>query len=246
MKISVVTICYNSKLFIEKTILSVINQSYEDLEYIVVDGGSTDGTLDVIHKYSNRITKWISEKDEGIYNAVNKALDIITGDWVIFMNSGDCFYRYDVLSNIDFLKYSEASCCGVIYGNGISLYRKKRLLRSGTLPFFKNNKIFKNMGFCHQDVFIKSSLAKSMRFRENFQLCADYDMLWRLYKKGYRIVHIDLLISITDLTDSISARNIIQQVHEEAVICQCQTNTIYFRFLLLGKLIKSYLKHCFF
>ena len=152
----------------------------------------------------------------------------------------------DVLSNIDFLKYSEASCCGVIYGNGISLYRKKRLLRSGTLPFFKNNKIFKNMGFCHQDVFIKSSLAKSMRFRENFKLCADYDMLWRLYKKGYRIVHIDLLISITDLTDSISARNIIQQVHEEAVICQCQTNTIYFRFLLLGKLIKSYLKHCFF
>lgn len=125
MKISVVTICYNSKLFIEKTILSVINQSYEDLEYIVVDGGSTDGTLDVIHKYSNRITKWISEKDEGIYNAMNKALDIITGDWVIFMNSGDCFYRYDVLSNIDFLKYSEASCCGVIYGNGISLYRKK-------------------------------------------------------------------------------------------------------------------------
>ena len=94
MKISVVTICYNSKLFIEKTILSVINQSYEDLEYIVVDGGSTDGTLDVIHKYSNRITKWISEKDEGIYNAMNKALDIITGDWVIFMNSGDCFYRY--------------------------------------------------------------------------------------------------------------------------------------------------------
>lgn len=85
MKISVVTICYNSRLFIEKTILSVINQSYEDLEYIVVDGGSTDGTLDVIHKYSNRITKWISEKDEGIYNAMNKALDIITGDWVIFM-----------------------------------------------------------------------------------------------------------------------------------------------------------------
>lgn len=240
MKISVVTICYNSKLFIEKTILSVINQSYEDLEYIVVDGGSTDGTLDVIHKYSNRITKWISEKDEGIYNAMNKALDIITGDWVIFMNSGDCFYRYDVLSNIDFLKYSEASCCGVIYGNGISLYRKKRLLRSGTLPFFKNNKIFKNMGFCHQDVFIKSSLAKSMRFRENFKLCADYDMLWRLYKKGYRIVHIDLLISITDLTDSISARNIIQQVHEEAVICQCQTNTIYFRFLLLGNIIDGY------
>ena len=97
MKISVVTICYNSKLFIEKTILSVINQSYEDVEYIVVDGGSTDGTLDVIHKYSNRITKWISEKDEGIYNAMNKALDIITGDWVIFMNSGDCFYRHVVV-----------------------------------------------------------------------------------------------------------------------------------------------------
>lgn len=246
MKISVVTICYNSILFIEKTILSVINQSYEDLEYIVVDGGSTDGTLDVIHKYSNRITKWISERDEGIYNAMNKALDIVTGDWVIFMNSGDCFYRYDVLSNIDFLKYSETSCCGVIYGNGISLYRKKSLLRSGTMPFFKNKKIFKNMGFCHQDVFVKSSLAKSMRFREKFRLCADYDMLWRLYKKGYRIVHINLLISITDLTESISARNIIEQVHEEAVICQCQTNTIYFRYLLLGKMIKSYLKHYFF
>lgn len=90
-KVSVVTICYNSVQFIEKTIQSVLSQTYPNIEYIVIDGGSTDGTKEIIEKYSSRISYWCSEKDRGIYDAMNKGIRKATGEWINFMNSGDCF-----------------------------------------------------------------------------------------------------------------------------------------------------------
>lgn len=97
-KISVVTVCYNTVDTIEKTILSVINQTYDNIEYIIVDGASTDGTIDVIKKYENRIAKWVSEPDNGIYDAMNKGIRMATGEWLNFMNAGDCFYNKYVLA----------------------------------------------------------------------------------------------------------------------------------------------------
>ena len=98
--ISIVTISYNAVNLIEKTILSVVEQDTADFEYIVIDGGSTDGTVEVIRKYENAISYWVSESDKGIFDAMNKALSVAKGDWVIFMNSGDCFYNNHVLSEI--------------------------------------------------------------------------------------------------------------------------------------------------
>src|SRR5579863_7406616 len=98
--LSVITIVYNNVRDIERTILSVLNQTYPHIEYIVVDGLSTDGTLEIIKRYKTKISKLISEKDEGIYDAMNKGLAVATGDYVVFMNSGDEFYEAETVSKV--------------------------------------------------------------------------------------------------------------------------------------------------
>ena len=99
-KITVVTVCFNAVKDIEKTILSVINQTYENIEYLVIDGGSTDGTVDIIKKYEDCITKWIGEPDKGIYDAMNKGIKMATGDRINFMNAGDEFFKSTTLDEV--------------------------------------------------------------------------------------------------------------------------------------------------
>ncbi|MDB4026803.1 glycosyltransferase [Candidatus Thioglobus sp.] len=105
--VSIVTIVYNDEEYLEETIQSVLSQTYDNVEYIVIDGGSTDGTLDVIKQYKDRIDHWISEEDRGIYDAMNKGVNLAKGEWINFMNSGDVFHDNDVLLN--FYKESKKS-----------------------------------------------------------------------------------------------------------------------------------------
>lgn len=120
MKISVITVNYNNKKGLEATINSVISQKYLDFEFIIVDGNSNDGSKDIIYKKRNYITKWISEPDSGIYNAMNKGVKMSTGDYLIFMNSGDEFYDTQVLDKIAkvLLQANEVGVCtGITYNN---------------------------------------------------------------------------------------------------------------------------------
>jgi len=98
--ISIVTIVFNNEEHLENTILSIISQTYDNVEYIIIDGGSTDGTLDIIKKYEAQIDYWVSEKDEGIYDAMNKGTNFSSGDWLNFMNAGDSFYSVSVIEDI--------------------------------------------------------------------------------------------------------------------------------------------------
>lgn len=98
--ISVVTVSYNAATTIEQTILSVLNQTYDNVEYIIIDGGSTDGTVDIIKKYADKIAYWVSEPDNGIYDAMNKGVLASTGEWLIFMNAGDTFFNENVLEKM--------------------------------------------------------------------------------------------------------------------------------------------------
>lgn len=174
--ISIITVSYNSKNVIEETILSVINQTYEKIEYIIIDGGSTDGTIDIIKKYENQITHWISEPDFGIYDAMNKGIGLANGNWVNFMNCGDTFASTTCIeNNIKYFKedylvvYSD---CFLYYSNKNKIQYKKTL----PIEFIKRNMIF-----CHQSTFINNPKTNNLYFNLNYKICADYDMFLRIY-----------------------------------------------------------------
>ena len=124
--VSIITVVFNAEFFIESTINSIIDQTYERKELIVIDGASTDSTLDIIGKYSRHITKLISEKDDGIYSAMNKGIALASGDWIIFMNAGDIFIERDVLTNIFSKPIGNAK---VIYGDVLVDYGDFSIMR---------------------------------------------------------------------------------------------------------------------
>ena len=135
--VTVITVCYNAVSLIEKTIRSVLAQQYEHIEYVVVDGSSTDGTIEIIRKYEAHISHWITEQDEGIYDAMNKGVAMATGEWCIFLNAGDTFAADDVLNRV-FQVPREAD---VIYGD---------VVKNGTVKAAEPPHNSHRMYFCHQ------------------------------------------------------------------------------------------------
>ncbi len=186
-KLSVITVVYNGVRDIERTMLSVLNQTYTNIEYILVDGGSTDGTLEVIHKYADRI-KLISEKDEGIYDAMNKGLAMATGDYVLFMNSGDELYAPGTVANV----FAVSNDADIYYGetemindNGQSLGQRRH-----KAPTVFNWKSFKyGMSVSHQAIYIKRSLTEP--YDRQYHLSADIDWIIRAAKKAKKIVRVE-------------------------------------------------------
>lgn len=200
LKISVVTVCYNAVDTIEKTILSVLNQSYTNIEYIIIDGGSTDGTVDVIKKYADRLAYWISEPDRGIYDAMNKGIDIVTGEYINFMNSGDEFYDSNVIS----LLFNKPNNADVIYGDTYIILPNYKF-RNKNRPLSEFNR---TLPFGHQSTFAKSSLMKKFKFDTSFKSAADYYFLYNLYKDGFKFKYVPLLVSKFDGYNGFSAKNI--------------------------------------
>lgn len=151
-KISVVTVCFNAEDCLEDTILSVINQTYQNVEYIIIDGGSTDGTIDIIKKYADSITYWISEPDKGIYDAMNKGIAKATGVYLNFMNAGDTFYNNEVLNKIFTVEVTED------YIAGIALFKNTRKTWNPVPMDFTFIDVCKGGSPNHQASFIKKNL----------------------------------------------------------------------------------------
>lgn len=186
--LSVITIVYNNARDIERTMLSVLNQTYTGIEYIVVDGASNDGTLEIIKCYENRITKLISEKDKGIYDAMNKGLALATGDYVIFMNSGDEFYANDTVAKV----FATAPDADIYYGETEMVNDERESLgqRRHQAPEKFNWRSFKyGMSVSHQAIYIKRILAEP--YDPQYQLSADIDWIIRAAKKAKKIVKVN-------------------------------------------------------
>jgi glycosyltransferase involved in cell wall biosynthesis len=139
-KVSIITVCFDAEDDIEKTIQSVLNQTYNDIEYIIVDGKSTDGTMDIIKIYENRISKIICEPDKGIYDAMNKGIRAATGDVLYFLNAGDRLCDGNIIEKV--AKEFEKSKALIIYGKSLYENIPKSLGRRYTQrPHIFNNKM---------------------------------------------------------------------------------------------------------
>ena len=215
-KVTVVTVCYNAVNIIEKTILSVINQTYSNIEYIIIDGDSKDGTQDIIRKYSDRISYFISEPDKGIFDAMNKGLNVATGDYINFMNAGDLFFDSHVLTTLFAEKtYNEND--GFIFGLSVTpdgIVHKY-------VPFMENPNRYKGMGICHQSLFVKTELAQKYKFSLRYPVSADYGMIYSIYKDGYKYVKYDFPICIYE-GGGFSERNPWMMIRDIGMITQSQ------------------------
>jgi glycosyltransferase involved in cell wall biosynthesis len=186
--ISVITVVYNGTSTLEKTMLSVINQTYKNIEYIIIDGDSIDGTIDIIKKYEDKLAYWVSEPDKGIYNAMNKGIGKATGDWVNFMNAGDIFCENDIIENIFTKEYKE----DIVYGDTKVQYKDRIKLKKA----HSTNKRNIAMPFGHQSVFVKTSLLKENPFNEVYKICADKDLFFKLYNKSTAYCYLNAPVSV--------------------------------------------------
>ena len=165
--ISIITVVFNGEKFLENTIQSVIYQSYDNVEYIIIDGGSTDSTLEIIKKYDSQIDYWVSERDEGIYNAMNKGVSLATGKWLNFMNAGDNFFNHYIVYSI-FINNINAD---LIYGDHEIRYSTI----SKSVKAKSNLEIFKGMIFCHQSMFVSRVLQMKNPYQYNkYKIASDF------------------------------------------------------------------------
>lgn len=218
--ISIVTVCFNSEKEIENTIHSVINQTYPNIEYIIIDGGSTDSTVEIIKKYINRISLFISEPDKGIYDAMNKGVENATGDWINFMNSGDEFVNNEVLFNV-FVNKEYPTDIAVVYGNTIlktpfGYYHYNCMPKDGEMPI------------THQSAFTRSSLMKKYKFDLTYKIIADANLFRILRLNNYTLKHIEQTISIYEAIDGYSAKHNVQLLKEQTKMLQQDKGFVYF------------------
>ena len=238
-KISVITVCYNVVDSIEETMLSVLNQTYDNIEYVIIDGGSTDGTVDIIKKYAGKLSYWISESDNGIYDAMNKGIDIATGEYINFMNSGDIFYTNTVIYDVFHSRHTNAE---IIYGDTVYKTKWGEYLEQ-TLPL---NEMQRRMPFGHQSTFVKTSLMKEVRFDTSYRSSADYKFLYNCYKEHRQFLYIPIIISKYDLTKGMSLDNYRTKLREDGRIWGLEKNTswkIHYYRTVLVKDIKKFIKH---
>lgn len=187
-KISIITVCYNAANVIEITIVSVLNQTYKNVEYIIVDGGSSDGTLDIIKKYDKSLSKWVSESDNGVYDAMNKGIDMATGKWVYFIGAGDI-----LLNILDKLVFKLTNPNSIYYGN---VYRNDlKKIYDGKYNAYK----LAVTNICHQAIFYPLDVFKKYKYNTKYKLLADHDLNMRCYgDENFIFKYLPILISIYD------------------------------------------------
>jgi glycosyltransferase involved in cell wall biosynthesis len=216
MKISIITITYNSQETIKKTIESVLSQSYSNIEYIIVDGKSTDKTIHIIKTYYNRISKFISEKDEGLYFALNKGIRIASGDVIGFLHSDDFFEDNNVISNI--VNVFNKSKSDGVYGNLFYVNKNNKVIRKWVSNSFKMNSLKFGWMPPHPTIFLKSNIYKKYGcFNTTYRISADYEFILRIFKeKNLKLTYLPIFITRMTLGGvSSSFKNLLSKLVED-------------------------------
>lgn len=193
---SIITITYNASRWLEPTILNVLSQSYPDIEYIIIDGASTDGTVDIIKRYESGISSWISEPDKGLYDAMNKGLERATGDYVWFMNAGDTIYTSDTVQQIVSLLQSRKRLPDIIYGETkvVGEQGKSIGMRRLKAPEKLSWKSFRmGMLVSHQSFIVKRTMAPLYDLQ--YRYSADVDWCIRCMKQAKVLFNTRLILS---------------------------------------------------
>lgn len=215
--VSVVTIVRNDCKNIEKTIRSVLEQTYTEFEYVIKDGLSTDGTKEIIKnickQYPERKITIISCKDVGIYDAMNQAMDSCKGEWISFINSGDSFFDENVLVKVfdEKEKYANA---GVVYGDAIVRDESGDAVWKADFDLIE-----KKMPFCHQSCFVKKQYAIQYKFDTMLRIAADYNQMLDLYVNRVPFESVDMIIAIFEL-DGVSSTKFIDRLRERNMVIE--------------------------
>ena len=193
-KISIITVCYQAVGTIEQTIVNVIDQTYSNVEYIIIDGASNDGTVDIIKRYQDQIAYWISEPDTGIYEAMNKGINKASGDYVYFLGADDCLFNANCMETIScYLQTSQPDVlCGRIYVVDDVLGTKMQRLTGRPLTC---EEVFCGLIAPHQGMFVRSDLMKQYKYNEHYRIAGDYDLFLRLIKDGRSIQYVDEIVA---------------------------------------------------
>lgn len=193
-RVSIITVCYNTEAQLLSTLKSSLNQDYPNKEIVIVDGGSTDGTPDIIQQHKHHIDRWVSEPDGGIYDAMNKGVRMATGDWVIFMNAGDTFVAKDTLTKVFADDHGKAD---VLYGDVMKDGKVKK-----ATPHFR---LYHRMLFCHQSSLVRRERALAHPFDTSHRMSADFKFFLTAYQHQATFEYVPLPIAVFD-TGGVSNR----------------------------------------
>lgn len=199
MKISIVTINYNNLSGLKKTRESIVSQTCNDYEWIVIDGGSTDGAKEFLQEHADEMAYWCSEKDKGVYNAQNKGIALAKGDYIICMNSGDTFHDENVLQNV----CSQDLTADVVYGDWMRVYpdgrEEKKEAPKEISPYF-----FYYDNICHQAMFVKTSVMQVNPFDETYKIYADWSKWRELYQRGCTFEYVPVMVCDYEVNGGLS------------------------------------------
>jgi glycosyltransferase len=211
MKISIITICFNNEADIRPTLESVVNQTYSDIEYIIVDGSSQDNTLAIVNEYKDKIAKIISEPDKGLYDAINKGIKAATGDVVGLIHAGDRLFDKEVIAKI--ARHFEEKDIDALYGHSQVINNENRMVRLNQSPLFHKSLFKKGWFPSHQSFYAKKELfQKYGLYNLNYKIAADYELLLRfLYFNNVKVSLLNEFILLFSLggTSTKSLKNIV-------------------------------------
>lgn len=252
---SIITVCYNAENEINRTIESVLSQTYTNYEYLIIDGKSRDTTVQIAESYKSSFDKInihytiVSEKDSGIYDAMNKGIRLSKGKWVQFLNAGDYLCKEDVLEKVE--PYCDESKSDVVYGDVIyeknfyetKFYRYQKCYELAELAELAEFR----MPFCHQSTFTSTKILHNHGFSKAYKVCADHDLYLKLYNLDARFKYIPIPVSIFSIggistTNILRLRKEVLQINKDQGIIDSSTFEKMTRKVICSYRIKNVIK----